>query len=192
MKSLTLLYILFLITSFLNAETYEFSSSKWGMSMEEAREVLGDKYDLQPVDESGNIKFFATIAGEEVTGVLYFEDYGLAMVALIFTDDVSENDFYSWSEAKRCYNTLATTLEKKYGVPHVSEYFNDPYYEGDGYELSALENGKGNYTRIWPKEGDSKNITLMIMGSGSVGIGYMSKTLQIQNKNTNSESLNEL
>jgi len=55
----------------------------------------------------------------------------------------------SWKSLKREYLSVKEIYEKKYGKGISYEYFSDPYYEGDGYELQALDNDKCTYETIW-------------------------------------------
>lgn len=56
----------------------------------------------------------------------------------------------SWSVLKETYNTFLSVLTSKYGEPNSSyANFVDPYYEGDGYEMSAIELDKCNYSAFW-------------------------------------------
>ena len=45
-----------------------------------------------------------------------------------------------WYSIKNQYEEIKEQLTKKYGAPKSYEYFSDPYYEGDSYELQALGN----------------------------------------------------
>lgn len=52
----------------------------------------------------------------------------------------------SWYSLKADYKELKKSLKDKYDVrPDDSEFFIDPYYEGDGYELQALRLSKCVY-----------------------------------------------
>jgi hypothetical protein len=51
----------------------------------------------------------------------------------------------TWSALKSEYNTFKESYTKKYGDPQSFEYFSNPYYEGDGYELQALRLEKCTY-----------------------------------------------
>ena len=52
----------------------------------------------------------------------------------------------SWSSLKSDYKYYKEMFVKKYGNPTNNyEFFSKPYYEGDGYELSALRNEKCHY-----------------------------------------------
>mgnify|MGYP001259450938 CR=1 FL=1 len=59
----------------------------------------------------------------------------------------------NWYALKTIYNHFKEMLSTKYGDPSSScESFDDPYYEGDGYELSATRNDKCHYMTIWDKD----------------------------------------
>lgn len=52
----------------------------------------------------------------------------------------------SWYSLKSKYKKLKEQLTSKYNqTPKSTEYFADPYYEGDGYELQALRKDKCFY-----------------------------------------------
>lgn len=51
----------------------------------------------------------------------------------------------SWYSLKREYNNFKDSYTEKYGKPNSYEYFSQPYYEGDGYELQALKLEKCTY-----------------------------------------------
>lgn len=52
----------------------------------------------------------------------------------------------SWYSLKSRYNEYKTSLIQKYGEPEEDyHFFTQPYYEGDGYELSALRGDKCTY-----------------------------------------------
>lgn len=52
----------------------------------------------------------------------------------------------SWYTIKSLYNKYVNLFKEKYGSPTEHfEFFSDPYYEGDGYEMQALRNEKCSY-----------------------------------------------
>ena len=56
----------------------------------------------------------------------------------------------SWYSIKNQYQAKLSTLKDKYGEPKSSyENFINPYYEGDGYEMSAVTLDKVNYSAFW-------------------------------------------
>ena len=59
---------------------------------------------------------------------------------------VKFSEMSSWSSLKSDYYYYKEMFVKKYGSPtRKFEFFSKPYYEGDGYELSALRNEKCYY-----------------------------------------------
>lgn len=75
-----------------------------------------------------------------------------------------------WS-AKSKFNEFVESYTKKYGIPTRSlRSFNSPYYEGDGYEDSAMRLGKVNYASIWTL--DEGSIIVTIMNTGATAIMY--------------------
>ncbi len=68
----------------------------------------------------------------------------------------------NWYTLKSDYKELKSLLKTKYNVkPNSRESFIDPYYEGDGYELSATSNGKCFYFSTYKL--DNGEITLAIL-----------------------------
>lgn len=51
----------------------------------------------------------------------------------------------TWNDLKLSYISYKEALTKKYGEGESYEFFKPPYYEGDGYELSALKLDKCTY-----------------------------------------------
>lgn len=59
----------------------------------------------------------------------------------------------SWTSLLTMYNKVKDLYVKKYGEPVKNvHHFTKPYYEGDGYELSALRKGKCIYGCSWKVE----------------------------------------
>lgn len=80
----------------------------------------------------------------------------------------------TWWSVKADYDRIKEMLRKKYGRPSSStEFFSDPYDEGDGYELTALSTGNAMFvTSYSSKDGD---ITLHITQSAQLLITYKDK-----------------
>lgn len=55
-----------------------------------------------------------------------------------------------WGDLKSCYNGMLDSYKDKYGEPKDDfKFFSTPYYEGDGYEMTAVEIEKCFYAAIW-------------------------------------------
>lgn len=66
----------------------------------------------------------------------------------------------TWSSLKSDYQQLAAALTEKYGQPsNTYDSFSKPYYEGDGYEMSAVQLEKCNYSSYWLNK---ENLTLAV------------------------------
>lgn len=74
---------------------------------------------------------------------------------------------YDWSVLKAEYIGYRSSLVEKYGLPkNTYTGFVDPYYEGDGYEFSAVKNNKCNYSTFWD------NMSIEISQFQQVRISY--------------------
>lgn len=75
--------------------------------------------------------------------------------AVVYLPKVSK-----WSTIKGQYDDFVELMANKYGEPTtVSESFKQPYYEGDGYEESAVRNEKVTWRCIWIGQG---NLNLIV------------------------------
>lgn len=77
----------------------------------------------------------------------------------------------NWWSVKAEYDRIKSMLGKKYGRPSdCTEFFHDPYEEGDGYELTAFNTGNAIYvTRYSTPVGD---ISVMITQNAQLLITY--------------------
>jgi hypothetical protein len=56
----------------------------------------------------------------------------------------------TWSGLKEQFNEYYSILRDKYGEPtDIYTEFMKPYYDGDGYEMTAIRNDKANYFARW-------------------------------------------
>ncbi len=77
----------------------------------------------------------------------------------------------SWSSLKYEYRKIKDLYTQKYGKSsHSFEFFTNPYYEGDGYELQALRNEKCTYVAYF--ELVEGTIAVRMNSEGSIGIVY--------------------
>ena len=83
----------------------------------------------------------------------------------------------SWTSLKSTYIRFLGILTDKYGNPDGNyESFTTPYYEGDGYELSAVGLEKVNYSAYWLNKAEM-NIGVEISTFKQVKITYENKEL---------------
>jgi hypothetical protein len=78
----------------------------------------------------------------------------------------------SWSSLKYDYNKMLSILTEKYGEPsNKFDFFSSPYYEGDGYEMTAVAIEKCTYASFW----DNPMVSLQISKYKQVKISYENK-----------------
>ena len=98
-------------------------------------------------------------------------------VAVRFPEQVS------WSSLKSEYKSFKELYTKKYGNPKSYEFFSDPYYEGDGYELQALRLEKCTYASFFKT--DIGGIILEI-GNKNIIVHY-EDAINVEIKNSEKE-----
>ncbi|MBP9018142.1 MAG: hypothetical protein BWZ11_00822 [Bacteroidetes bacterium ADurb.BinA395] len=79
----------------------------------------------------------------------------------------------SWYSIKSDYNILKKQFQQKYGDGESYEFFSDPYYEGDGYEMQALRLEKCTYATYFKTE--TGTISLEISKFQQISISYEDK-----------------
>ena len=130
-------------------------------------EIKGYKLD-QYLD--GHAIMTGTFAGKSAT--LYVLGTVKTKTAWKVSVDFGESN--SWYSLKREYNDFKDLFTKKYGKPKTHyEFFSDPYYEGDGYELQALRRNKCHYLTIYDL--DTGNIAINLSSSESLKLIYEDK-----------------
>ena len=78
----------------------------------------------------------------------------------------------NWYSIKQNYQDYLEVLTTKYGTPHESyEFFSKPYFEGDGYEMSALGLEKCTFSAYWLKI-ENTSIVIQISKYKQVMISY--------------------
>lgn len=109
-------------------------------------------------NESVTLTVYHTITSKKVRKVSIFYDGGV-----------------SWESAKSKYESMVELLKTKYGnVSQTYEYFTSPYYEGDGYELSAIGNENATWISLWfdMTSFPNLNVSVEIKGGGLVVVLY--------------------
>lgn len=87
----------------------------------------------------------------------------------------------SWYSLKSDYKKYVAAMTEKYGNPSEHfEFFSNPYYEGDGYELQALRHDKCHYISFY--ETDNGNIAVEINSNERINICYEDKNNVLINR----------
>lgn len=75
-----------------------------------------------------------------------------------------------WIACKNKYNEMKELFSTKYELMGSYEYFRNPYYEGDGYELSALSQKKGDWQCFFKCE---EGVINMVLDAADTREGYI-------------------
>jgi hypothetical protein len=171
MKKLLLMMALFAI-SFANAQSFDgvqitgnisslidkfkakgyTSSAKYETSYRLNGKVFGEKVELW--------LFYTPITKQACKAVIYFPKR------------------YSWQSIKSDYYDYRSILIQKYGEPESSyDFFSSPYYEGDGFEITAIQSDKCTYASFWENPLNSPNtyISVRITEFQQVAVTYENK-----------------
>ena len=115
-------------------------------------------------------------ANENCEIVLYASPKTKTMHSVI----VNFSEQTSWYSLKAKYRKLKEQLTSKYNhTPKSTEYFADPYYEGDGYEMQALENEKCFY------------FSTFNFYNGKIGIYIVGNKVQLLYQDSKGKSINQ-
>lgn len=79
----------------------------------------------------------------------------------------------NWYSLKQKYYNLKKEYTEKYGIGESYEYFSKPYYEGDSYEMQALELEKCTYSTYF--ETANGTICVEISKFKQIAISYEDK-----------------
>jgi hypothetical protein len=95
----------------------------------------------------------------------------------------------SWYNLKSEYFRYKELLTNINGTPHTNyEFFSNPYYEGDGYELQAVSLEKVTYSSYWFKDDQNSNVSVTISKYAQVQLIYEN----IKNNDINKNEKNEI
>ena len=149
-----------------------------GTRSEFSAKLVQDGFNILSQNEDAVI-LIGKFAGEDVTvAVLSTQDGTVWKVGVFF----EETD--SWMKLKYDYENFKKALTNKYGKGRSYEFFKEPYYEGDGYEMAALKMEKCVYSTFYDTENGS--ISLELSKFKHVTITYEDK-INTEKKNQKKE-----
>lgn len=147
------------------AQQRVFADIPWGSGKEVvAAKLTAAKFPIYKTDKDGDYWFKGAMLGQQVQGFVIFRKGRAAKIVFsLLTPD---------PEARGTYSDLKQALIGKYGEPDNDfAFFKSPYYEGDGYEESAIKLGKGVFSAFWTGSAEQlgslhvsieKNLTVMV------------------------------
>ena len=118
--------------------------------------------------------------------------YGMKNNGIVFKVIVVSDDYEQWYSIKTQYNTIKNAMTDKYGKPENDfHFFSSPYYEGDGYEMSALKQDKCTYAAYWHINGNT--IVVRMHKSKCIHIVYQDDSnMEIYNGYSSDQLKNDL
>ncbi len=140
--------------------------------------TFGSQLKSQGFTQNGDSGIFkGQFAGDDCTLAVY-ETKTTKVVYQVIVVYNTEGD--SWYTIKSDYKKLRDLYRSKYGKPTTDmEKFISPYYEGDGYELSAIRLGKCYYLSTWE------------LPNGDINIGISEDTILISYEDRINSMINE-
>jgi hypothetical protein len=141
------LFFLFMCLSLqASAASFNFADISWGSRKSDVVKTLTAKgYSRTPnatINKNGDLLFEGKLVGENAQILAYFSGDSLAKIKVnLVTKD---------KDAIAVFRKMKNLLSKKYGVPSNDfEFFQNPYYDGDGYETQAIKLGKATFSSFW-------------------------------------------
>ena len=136
-----------------------------------AKKLIAQGYSVKEHSPSGSWMLNGTFAGISGCDILINNSEFLNSVVSVSVLLPVKN---AWFSLKGDYEDLKAKFIKKYGKPENSyEFFTDPYYEGDGYEMSAFTSGNAYFMSSFNV--DKGTVLLAILDGNRVIITYTDK-----------------
>jgi hypothetical protein len=124
-------------------------------------------YTLSKYDDNGVI-MKGKVANENVEVFIFTT----MKTKVVFKLSVYFDEQSSWRSLKSQYDRFYEVLKGKYGEPdNFYTGFDDPYYEGDGYEMSAVALDKCKYSAYWLKK-DNLSLAIEISKWKQINMSY--------------------
>jgi hypothetical protein len=149
---------------------------------------LGIKFGTNKADVLAAIKAKGGILGKDTTDQLYFTGIKLGHLNTYFLEVGFYNDqayiadfvFKADLEDKTIdfYNDLVGQVSDVYGKGQSQRVFRSTFKDGDGYEITAIQNGDADFTTSWTDK-DSKNYILAKIGSNlKISLFYINNAMR--------------
>ena len=163
-----LLALVILLASYFNANSQYFDGVYIGGSLNSCIE----KYKAKGYTLSKTTEISAIMKGKISNTAIELYIFTTPKTKVVSNVAIYLPKYENWYALKTSYNDYVRILTDKYGKPDdVYTGFVSPYYEGDGYEMSAVELEKNNDLTLWFGK-DNTNIGISISKFKQVKIQY--------------------
>jgi hypothetical protein len=146
----------FAFMSNLTQNTYRFADIPWLSPAGQVHSSLTSRgYSYSRQLDDGTLIFSGQILNRTSNIFCVFDPNDQLVKILVVSTPSTYKEIQEYRDAR-------DTLIKKYGFPkHNLEYFEDPYYDGDGYERSAIQMNKATFQATWSNlQDDSLSVAL--------------------------------
>lgn len=178
-----LIILLFLFTYLINIFGQEVNGITLGKTKSETQtKLLKHNFKLikstkHSIDYVGNL-----FTGESVTIRIYTTPTSQKVWKISII-----KHYHKWYDVKDSFDKYNEILSYKYGSPiTVKSHFKTPYYDGDGFEMSAMSMKMGEIVNTYT-DLDNNRIYLKIVGNNinrvEIWIEYENKEMLLVNKN---------
>ncbi len=107
-------------------------------------------------------------SGEERKIVIYASKSTKTVYQAVVLLEISD----SWSLLKNTYNDYKNILTSKYGKGESCQFFSNPYYDGDGYEMTAIRASKCTYYTEYKLTNGTILLIITDISGGTVALSY--------------------
>ena len=183
-----LTFFLLLFTIFAKAQHLEFKGLQMCGPVSSFAQKLEEQGYKIVYNKGFNYALSGQFTGKDANVLLL----GSAKTGEIWKIAVLFDKAITWSDILSDYSTYVDLFTKKYGFPSDHfEFFEEPYYKGDGYELQALRNGKCNYVSFFKT--DKGTITVEMSRDERLRLTYEDKiNVELQSKEKTSRDLDDI
>lgn len=168
--TIPLCFFILCFSTLVSAAPFVFADVPWGAGKSDVVKALTAKGYIRTsntaIDKNGDLLFEGKLVGEKAQIVALFSGDILAKIKVnLMTAD---------KDAIAVFKRMKNVLSEKYGAPSKDfEFFQNPYYDGDGYETQAIRLGKGHFTSVW-EDGGKESLLLEITEALTVHVNYES------------------
>ena len=130
------------------AQTRTFAEVPWGSDAAVIKEKMQQAgFAFDQIDEDGDLVFTGSVMNTDTKVYALMTPKGVHKIIVnIMTPD---------EQAFATYDLMRANLIKKYGEPTESiRTFESPYFEGDGFEQTAVKTGQAKIVSYWVNESD--------------------------------------
>ena len=152
------------------------------------------KLKAQGFQELGVVDNFALLKGDFGGEKCEIAIYASKNTNIVYQAVVILEESNSWASLKSTYREYKSLLKSKYGSGESYEDFSSPYYEGDGYEMTAIRCNKCTYFTKFNTYNGKISLHIGNISSGAAVVLYYEDKInnEIATREESSQRINDL